>query len=212
MRSATDNKKIGRNDPCYCGSGKKYKKCCLLNAVSTPPEDKLSPISQTVITKSQARLSERVRNIFGHKTDIIDALPIKMSQVILHIAEDLLRIAHTPKRERAAIAATCIGWNIAVACKSEQELETVLDKTCRKLAKSKQDEEDARTTFMLIINRKKLYYRDLDRIIIDYELEQHDRGLHLNVISTPSTKESEHLSKQLLEKSNGSSINNVCNL
>ncbi|HEV8640966.1 MAG TPA: preprotein translocase subunit SecA [Methylomirabilota bacterium] len=23
--------KLGRNDPCYCGSGKKYKKCCLLN-------------------------------------------------------------------------------------------------------------------------------------------------------------------------------------
>ncbi len=22
------DKKIGRNDPCYCGSGKKYKKCC----------------------------------------------------------------------------------------------------------------------------------------------------------------------------------------
>jgi len=22
------NKKIGRNDPCPCGSGKKYKKCC----------------------------------------------------------------------------------------------------------------------------------------------------------------------------------------
>ena len=21
--------KIGRNDPCLCGSGKKYKKCCL---------------------------------------------------------------------------------------------------------------------------------------------------------------------------------------
>ncbi|RKN62008.1 hypothetical protein D7M11_35130 [Paenibacillus ginsengarvi] len=23
------NKKIGRNDPCPCGSGNKYKKCCL---------------------------------------------------------------------------------------------------------------------------------------------------------------------------------------
>lgn len=23
--------KIGRNEPCPCGSGKKYKKCCLLN-------------------------------------------------------------------------------------------------------------------------------------------------------------------------------------
>jgi uncharacterized protein YecA (UPF0149 family) len=21
--------KIGRNDPCFCGSGKKYKRCCL---------------------------------------------------------------------------------------------------------------------------------------------------------------------------------------
>jgi hypothetical protein len=26
------NKKIGRNDPCPCGSGKKYKKCCGLNS------------------------------------------------------------------------------------------------------------------------------------------------------------------------------------
>lgn len=24
------NKEIGRNDPCPCGSGKKYKKCCEL--------------------------------------------------------------------------------------------------------------------------------------------------------------------------------------
>lgn len=23
------NNKIGRNDPCYCGSGQKYKKCCM---------------------------------------------------------------------------------------------------------------------------------------------------------------------------------------
>ncbi len=27
---STQNPKIGRNDPCPCGSGKKYKKCCLL--------------------------------------------------------------------------------------------------------------------------------------------------------------------------------------
>jgi SWIM/SEC-C metal-binding protein len=26
----TAHLKIGRNDPCLCGSGKKYKKCCLL--------------------------------------------------------------------------------------------------------------------------------------------------------------------------------------
>ncbi len=30
-RTVTKGEKIGRNDPCPCGSGKKYKKCCGLN-------------------------------------------------------------------------------------------------------------------------------------------------------------------------------------
>ena len=25
-----EGRKVGRNDPCPCGSGKKYKKCCML--------------------------------------------------------------------------------------------------------------------------------------------------------------------------------------
>jgi uncharacterized protein YecA (UPF0149 family) len=25
-------KSVGRNDPCHCKSGKKFKKCCLLNS------------------------------------------------------------------------------------------------------------------------------------------------------------------------------------
>jgi len=29
MQQAAKPKKVGRNDPCPCGSGKKYKKCCL---------------------------------------------------------------------------------------------------------------------------------------------------------------------------------------
>jgi len=31
----TSEPKVGRNDPCPCGSGKKYKKCCLLK----PPQE-----------------------------------------------------------------------------------------------------------------------------------------------------------------------------
>ena len=33
------SKKIGRNDPCPCGNGKKYKKCCLNQQQSTPFEN-----------------------------------------------------------------------------------------------------------------------------------------------------------------------------
>ena len=29
LLSAESKLKVGRNDPCPCGSGKKYKKCCL---------------------------------------------------------------------------------------------------------------------------------------------------------------------------------------
>lgn len=28
---------IGRNSSCPCGSGRKYKKCCLLSGASSPP-------------------------------------------------------------------------------------------------------------------------------------------------------------------------------
>jgi hypothetical protein len=31
---------IGRNDPCHCGSGKKYKKCCLEKDIEEAREAK----------------------------------------------------------------------------------------------------------------------------------------------------------------------------
>ena len=33
--------KVGRNAPCPCGSGRKYKHCCLDTTVSMPPRQKL---------------------------------------------------------------------------------------------------------------------------------------------------------------------------
>ena len=34
-RKLVKKKKVGRNDPCPCGSGKKYKKCCGANATDS---------------------------------------------------------------------------------------------------------------------------------------------------------------------------------
>ena len=33
--------KVGRNDPCPCGSGKKYKRCCMRNS----PQEPQAPLS-----------------------------------------------------------------------------------------------------------------------------------------------------------------------
>jgi tetratricopeptide (TPR) repeat protein len=50
----------GRNDPCLCGSGKKYKRCCgLVSAVALAPEKlKLSEIGALVALVDQGRLAE----------------------------------------------------------------------------------------------------------------------------------------------------------
>jgi len=34
-----ETKDLGRNDPCHCGSGKKYKKCCLEKDEARERED-----------------------------------------------------------------------------------------------------------------------------------------------------------------------------
>ncbi len=43
--------KIGRNDPCWCGSGKKYKKCHFGRSDDTPPEShKTATVSKGTVT------------------------------------------------------------------------------------------------------------------------------------------------------------------
>lgn len=40
------NKQVGRNDPCPCGSGKKFKKCCEKNALGGHTAKVISSTSQ----------------------------------------------------------------------------------------------------------------------------------------------------------------------
>lgn len=61
MPAATKTKKIGRNDVCSCGSGKKYKFCCLnkkaevaFPRVDIFNNDQQRPSSQRILTCKQA--------------------------------------------------------------------------------------------------------------------------------------------------------------
>ncbi|WP_319541498.1 type I methionyl aminopeptidase [uncultured Pseudodesulfovibrio sp.] len=45
------NAKVGRNDPCPCGSGKKYKKCCMSTTSSEKPD-----LSETFYRRYKVRL------------------------------------------------------------------------------------------------------------------------------------------------------------
>jgi hypothetical protein len=49
------SEKIGRNDPCPCGSGKKFKACCWKNQQGTPRKTfSAKPLSGTGQSVSQA--------------------------------------------------------------------------------------------------------------------------------------------------------------
>ncbi|MBW1730634.1 MAG: SEC-C domain-containing protein [Deltaproteobacteria bacterium] len=55
--------KIGRNDPCPCGSGKKYKKCCLNK--QQPPEDLLYRRLSDTYNKLVDRLLDFADRVYG---------------------------------------------------------------------------------------------------------------------------------------------------
>ncbi len=78
--------KIGRNAPCPCGSGKKYKKCCLLNqdgrqAAATPVKyravytdlDQLSNSVVDLIKENKLQKAEAVsRRLLAEYPDQVD--------------------------------------------------------------------------------------------------------------------------------------------
>ncbi len=63
--------KVGRNDPCPCGSGKKYKKCCVVkneerreDTLSTPPDER-------PVRRQPARAAE-IENLFRRAINHLD--------------------------------------------------------------------------------------------------------------------------------------------
>jgi hypothetical protein len=58
---------IGRNDPCPCGSGKKYKKCC----IDKPSPIKLARLEDEALGKQRIQeFEEGQNNLFGKSLPI----------------------------------------------------------------------------------------------------------------------------------------------
>ena len=67
---------IGRNDPCPCGSGKKYKKCCLATAQSQQVEDLSYRRSRAAEQKLITRLLTHAVEVYGPTASWIYICPI----------------------------------------------------------------------------------------------------------------------------------------
>lgn len=173
--------KLGRNDACHCGSGNKYKRCCL-SLDATRPQD-IQRKDKIVQLKSAERLRNRVKNNMGNDCIVLqgDLEGVKMSEVIIELADFLLKIANTKERQEAAIAITCTAWNIAVVGseRSQEFLDAYFNKVDDPV-----HQQDTLDIIGAVIKRKQAYYPDINRIILDYDLIGTTTNLHLNVVST----------------------------
>ncbi len=62
--------KVGRNDPCPCGSGKKYKKCCLLQVQQQAITARKAQQATVTTTKPTITSSERLAGSPDHTTAV----------------------------------------------------------------------------------------------------------------------------------------------
>ena len=51
--TATDH--LGRNDPCHCGSGKKYKRCCLKKDGAAEREEHAKAAAEAPVPESEGK-------------------------------------------------------------------------------------------------------------------------------------------------------------
>lgn len=172
--------KVGRNEICPCGSGYKYKKCCASQKdLSLQTQMPLSLAQQ----QSEERLKERIQKTMGNRVTLLQGeTEVKMSEVIFHLAEDLLRIAKTKSQKQKAIMVTCMAWNLAVMFSADQrkeKLEAFLSDF-----EDVQNQQDLGDIIHMMIEKKNYYYPHIDRIIIDHELVGNHNDFHLNVVST----------------------------
>lgn len=145
------------------------------------------PLNQAEHNKNQGCLVKRVKQEMGDKFILLPGeAEVKMSAVILDLAEDLLNLAKNKSQYQKAITVACLAWNLAVMFNTEQQKEKLEQFIKDMCIDDLQDQQDMRDVVFSIIQKKNYYYPDVDRIIIDHELIGSKNNFHLNVVSTVS--------------------------
>ena len=80
----TKSEKLGRNDPCHCGSGLKYKKCCLQRRRSSGREANAVYAKKHNIRLKTAKDIEGIRkagDLVLRTLDLVEALDLASGKV-----------------------------------------------------------------------------------------------------------------------------------
>lgn len=182
--------KIGRNNPCYCGSGLKYKKYCL-KCKQMQDDGYLQKLQIGL----QQQMGDGARDMVFLEPNSPE---IRMSEIILEFAGDMLKHAYTNSEKKNAIDLACLAWNLALFKEiGEGEYEKQFNFFLKKIGIKKQaDKDDIRPLIEALIGKKFDEYPDIDRLIISHEINFLRDELRLNVASVIKPEE---IGKSLVE-------------
>ncbi len=102
-------RKIGRNDPCPCGSGKKYKKCCMMKAKDKERQESSLHAHQDAVGKAIQWLYRHYGDEMnawivdvwfeGVDMDVVDSLPPEIDEMVQINAMEMLLVEDSWVRE-----------------------------------------------------------------------------------------------------------------
>ena len=178
--------KIGRNDNCVCGSGKKYKKCCYLTQEVSKTENDNSPVAQQI-----QELTTKLKNT-NDKIKIVES-DIKMSDIISDFAEEIYNSAKTTERKKIAIVTSILFWNLTVMLSTvdePEEKQEIMDEAVDKMYQNDVMDEKTFLTMMKYYKaRKQKMFPDLSTIITDYKINADSGGeIYFSVVFSPVNK------------------------
>lgn len=140
--------KIGRNDPCRCGSGKKYKKCCLAKdealAVTEAAQQRAAPPMLMLEDDGLDALSNSVVDlIHGGRLDEAMAACEKLQRDYPEVIDGLERFAMVHEA-RGDWAAACSYYRRALAFTERPDQRDGFDEEGRDDYRTKIAETEAR--------------------------------------------------------------------
>ena len=141
----TSRSKIGRNDPCHCGSGKKYKKCCLAN-------------DEDAARSRSARIDETLAEIAEAK-----ARGQGPAQQMVQFAQPLIDASNGDLESvNKAMSLGMLFWNLAV-CRDDQQREELLADAIKNAMKLDKDQDEFRLLAKDMIERHHQMFPEMHR-------------------------------------------------
>ena len=168
---------FGRNEPCFCGSGKKYKKCCHGNSNNLDQITKPSDLRELLFDELDT-----------YDYDASDSDSLTLSEIILDLAEDYFDACECDDDYLILVDFAIFAWNCSEIY-GEDLNDKILArefKQCYKTTIFK----DTKDVLKNIIEEKEMFYSEVKRIIVKRKISIDDKGIDLELFSCKSDEPS----------------------